>query len=42
MSRDDVERDLDLFVEKLADPDALVTSNVFFRLWGRVPLDGLE
>jgi SAM-dependent methyltransferase len=37
LSRDELERDLGLFEEKLADPEALVTSSLFFRLWGRVP-----
>jgi SAM-dependent methyltransferase len=37
ISREDLERDLRLFEEKLADPETLVISHLFFRLWGRVP-----
>ena len=37
ISRAEFEADLGLFEEKLADPEVLVTSQPFFRLWGRVP-----
>jgi SAM-dependent methyltransferase len=37
ISRADLEADLGLFEEKLADPEVLVISQPFFRLWGRVP-----
>ena len=37
ISRDELERDLHLFEEKLADPEVLLISHLFFRLWGRVP-----
>jgi hypothetical protein len=37
MSREDLERDLSLFEKKLADPEMIVISHLFFRLWGRVP-----
>jgi SAM-dependent methyltransferase len=40
ISKDDLERDLALFEERLADPEVLVTSQVFFRLRGRVPAGG--
>ncbi len=38
ISREDLERDLRLFEEKLAYPETLVISHLFFRLWGRVPV----
>jgi SAM-dependent methyltransferase len=37
ISRVELEADLGLFEEKLADPEVLVFSQPFFRLWGRVP-----
>ena len=37
ISRAELEADLGLFDEKLADPKVLVISQPFFRLWGRVP-----
>jgi SAM-dependent methyltransferase len=37
ISRAELEADLGLFEEKLADPEVLVISQPFFRLWGRVP-----
>jgi SAM-dependent methyltransferase len=37
ISRSELEADLGLFDEKLADPEVLVISQPFFRLWGRVP-----
>jgi SAM-dependent methyltransferase len=42
MSHDELEGDLGLFDEKLADPEVLVTSHAFFRLWGRVPAEGVN
>jgi hypothetical protein len=37
ISRAELEADLGLYEEKLADPEVLVISQPFFRLWGRVP-----
>ena len=38
LSRDDLERDLRLFEARLSDPEVLMTSAVYYRLSGRVPL----
>jgi SAM-dependent methyltransferase len=37
ISRDDLERDLEQVERRLADEEVLVTSHLFYRLWGRVP-----
>jgi SAM-dependent methyltransferase len=42
IAREELERDLGLFEEQLADPEVLVTSQPFFRLWGRVPAGGVN
>jgi SAM-dependent methyltransferase len=42
ISRDDLERDLALLEEKLADDTVLMHSALYFRLWGRVPADGVD
>jgi hypothetical protein len=42
ISRDELERDLGLLEEKLADPEVLVGSPTFFRLCGRVPAGGVN
>jgi SAM-dependent methyltransferase len=39
LSREDLERDLGLFEARLSDPKVLMTSSVYYRLSGRVPLD---
>jgi SAM-dependent methyltransferase len=38
IGRSDLERDMTALERYLANPEALVTSNLFFRLWGRIPL----
>ena len=38
LSRDDLERDLGLLEARLSDPEVLMTSSVYYRLSGRVPL----
>ena len=40
MGRHDLERDLAAVERSLADPEVLNTSHVFYRLWGRVPMQG--
>jgi SAM-dependent methyltransferase len=40
IERDELERDLRALEDYLNDPDTLVTSHVFYRLWGRVPTLG--
>jgi SAM-dependent methyltransferase len=40
ISRSDLERDMIALERYLSDPEALVTSHLFFRLWGRVPRSG--
>jgi hypothetical protein len=42
ISRDDLERDLGGFEQKLADPEVLATSSLYYRLWGRVPAGGVN
>jgi hypothetical protein len=39
IARDDLERDLALFEEKLADETVLMTSSRYFLVRGRVPAD---
>jgi SAM-dependent methyltransferase len=40
ITRSDLERDMIALERYLSDPEALVTSHLFFRLWGRVPQSG--
>jgi hypothetical protein len=40
IERASLERDLRALEDYLNDPEALVTSHVFYRLWGRVPTSG--
>jgi hypothetical protein len=42
MSRDELERDLALFEQKLADDTVLMTSVLHFLLRGRVPSGGTD
>jgi len=35
--RDELERDMRALDDYLADPETLVTSHIFYRLWGRLP-----
>jgi SAM-dependent methyltransferase len=37
IARDELEHDMRVLDDYLSDPEALVTSHVFYRLWGRVP-----
>ena len=37
IARDDLERDMAALESHLANPETLVTSHLFYRLWGRVP-----
>jgi hypothetical protein len=40
ISRLDLERDVTALERYLSDPEALVASNLFFRLLGRIPQSG--
>ena len=40
ITRSELERDMIALERHLSDPSALVTSHLFFRLWGRVPQRG--
>jgi SAM-dependent methyltransferase len=40
IERDELERDMRALEDYLNDPEALVTSHAFYRLWGRVPKPG--
>ena len=37
IARHTLESDLSVFERRLADPQVLTTSHLFYRLWGRVP-----
>jgi hypothetical protein len=40
IEREALERDMRALEDYLNDPEALVTSHIFYRLWGRVPALG--
>jgi hypothetical protein len=40
ITHSDLESDMIALERYLSDPEALVTSHLFFRLWGRVPQSG--